>query len=291
MFKAIVVRPQGVPVSQALLLLTFEVALGVLLAFAWSQLWPSKPFFGSLLSPLSGTAAVALAPVLGFAVLAGVLRVLMPCGMPVLFTTLPLLQSSASKRRVLVLTGSFTVGTVGVLAVFGAVVGAVGGGVYWLLGDGPTRDIFTRVVYSSVGVFALVYGLAQAGLLRLPPVPNPFRRIGPTTVATSSPVLRSLSLGAFVGGGMGAACPLATSIAVVAWVGATGSPALGALVEVAFGVGIAAPVLLLGLLTSSSALPQVGAAMWSKRQLLNTLGAGAMIVLGVSTVLFWSVLQ
>ena len=182
------------------------------------------------------------------AFLVGASMVVLPCGFPAVFAVPSLLErehSSAARLRAL---AAFATGAVVPLAVAGALLGLVGGGLWDSLDSAGSRQVFAAIVYSLLGVVALAYALSQLGVGGLQ---GAFVRLAgpdlPTDDKTTrSSTRRSAMLGATFGAGLGIACPMPTYYAVLAWVTVAASPWYGALVLGVYGLGRIAPAIVVG---------------------------------------------
>jgi cytochrome c biogenesis protein CcdA len=119
-----------------------------------------------------------------------------------------------------------------------------GHGIVSFLDEPSRRFTVTEVLYSLLGVLALLMALWEFGWVRL-------RRVGghramPTRLAKLNPYPRSLAMGAALGGGFGVGCPFPTYQAVLAWAAVVGNPSYGAPVLAANALGRAAPLYVLG---------------------------------------------
>ena len=196
---------------------------------------------------------LVVAVALAFAV--GASMVVLPCGFPAVFAVPSLLErehSSAGRFRSL---AAFTVGGVVPLAVAGALLGVLGGGLWDGLDSAGSRQVFAAIVYSLLGVVALAYALTQLGVGGLQ---GAFVRLTgpdlpPSGGAATSSTRRSAMLGATFGAGLGIACPMPTYYAVLAWVTVAASPWYGALVLGAYGLGRVAPAVVVGVLIVAGA--------------------------------------
>ena len=179
----------------------------------------------------------------------GASMVVLPCGFPAVFAVPSLLERAPSSSARLRSLAAFTVGGVLPLAVAGALLGLLGGGLWDSLDSAGSRQVFAAIVYSILGVVALAYALTQLGVGRMQ---GAFVRLAgpdlPTDGKTTrSSTRRSAMLGATFGAGLGIACPMPTYYAVLAWVAVAASPWYGAVVLGAYGLGRVAPAIAVGI--------------------------------------------
>lgn len=181
------------------------------------------------------------------AFVSGVTMIFTPCGMPLVFTLNSMAREGREHERSwLPPFLLFTAGITLVMAVWGLVVGAAGRGVVSFLADPSRRFALTEVLYSLLGLLALLMALWEFGWVRLPRLALP--RGIPRRIAGLRPFSRSLAMGAALGGGFGVGCPFPTYQAVLAWAALTGNPLYGAAVLASNALGRAAPLLVAGAL-------------------------------------------
>jgi sulfite exporter TauE/SafE len=190
---------------------------------------------------------LAVAVALAFAV--GASMVVLPCGFPAVFAVPSLLEREPSSRARLRSLVAFTVGGVLPLALAGALLGLLGGGLWDSLDSAGSRQVFAAIVYSILGVVALAYALTQLGVGRMQ---GAFVRLAGPDLLTDGKTPRSSTrrpamLGATFGAGLGIACPMPTYYAVLAWVVVAASPWYGAVVLGAYGLGRVAPAIAVGM--------------------------------------------
>lgn len=229
------------------LLLTLGLALGILLAYVLYEFFdPINLFALRLTESTIGTTnvtALSVGVVLAFA--SGATMIFTPCGMPLIFALNSMArEGKESGRSWLPPFVFFTVGIAGVMAIWGAVVGFAGGGIVDYLADPSRRFTVTEILYSALGVLALLMALWEFGWVRLPRLGR--HRGIPVSVARMSRYPRSLAMGAALGGVFGVGCPFPTYQAVLAWAALVGNPLYGAVVLAANALGRAAPLYVVG---------------------------------------------
>ena len=232
----------------ALLGLTIALAGGVGLAtvFWTTDLLTADTIanWGSSVTASRSGPAVALAMAIALAV--GASMVVLPCGFPAVFAVPTILEREEHTAGRLRALAAFAAGGVAPLAAAGVLFGLAGGGLWELLSDGHSRQVFAAVAYPLMGLAALAYGLNEFGLLRLQ---GAFVRVtGPALPGEQAPARRSFVLGATFGAGMGIACPMPTYYALLGWVVVAASAWYGALVLGAYALGRMLVPVVLGLL-------------------------------------------
>lgn len=250
------------------------------------------------LGPLAGVwdvATIGLPMVAAVALIVGITRVIMPCGLPVLLGTAEVLKGGRSLPPFLLRSLTFTLGASLALGVAGAVLGGLGGALLGFAGSEMQRMMLARWLYTGVAVVALLFGLSELGLVRLGGVMgSPFRSRGPIATARRLPVgdyLQCAGIGVLIGGGFGIACPLPTTTILMVWVASAGSVGAGLLVGVLFGIGISLPVVgVASLLRRGAELPAIGSAVWARGAWVRSVSGGSIIMFAVFTLVFWTVL-
>lgn len=227
------------------------------------------------------------------AFVSGVTMIFTPCGMPLVFTLNSIAREGREAGRswvppFLLFTGGITL----VMAVWGVVVGAAGRGVVSFLADPSRRFALTEVLYSLLGLLALLMALWEFGWVRLPRLALP--RGIPRRMAGLRPFSRSFAMGAALGGGFGVGCPFPTYQAVLAWAALTGNPLYGAALLASNALGRAAPLLAAGALayrgTDQRAISRWLLSNSARAKLISGTGlaafAGLMLVLWAGLVPF-----
>ena len=285
---AAIARLPAVP-RPAALGLALAVASGVALATVF---WTTEVFDADAVarwqaSMTAGRGGPALALAVGVALLVGASMVAMPCGFPAVFAVPTILEGERHTAGRLRALSAFALGGVVPLAVAGALLGLAGEGLWKVLGDGHSRQLFAAVTYSLLGALALVYALGEFGLLRTRAA---FERVtGPSLPGRDAPARRSLVLGAAFGGGLGIACPMPTYYALIGWVVVAASAWYGAVVLAAYGLGRMLVPIVLGLMIVGGvsrrgvSLRLVAAhdrVQWASGVLMGALGAFLIALFG-----------
>jgi len=176
----------------------------------------------------------AVSALLSFA--AGLSMIFLPCTLPLVFVIVPLAAKEENPARGLGVAIAFSLGLAATLAVYGIVTAFLGG--YFGL------DEFTRTMFVVAGAAALLFGLTELGLLRVPlPV---FTHNIPAWV--NQGYGKSFLLGLFLGNA-GIGCPNPAFYVLLTYIASTGSAATGAWLGLVHGLGRAAPLIFLVLLT------------------------------------------
>lgn len=233
--------------TRKVMLLVAGLVLGGLIAYLlYSFFDPVNLFALKLQKAAVGTTNVtSLSVGAALAFVSGVTMIFTPCGMPLVFTLNSMAREGKEGARSWVPPFLlFTLGITVVMGIWGAIVGFAGGGIVSFLGDPDRRFTVTEVLYSLLGVLALLMALWEFGWVRLPRIGG--HRAMPLGIARLSPYPRSLAMGAALGGGFGVGCPFPTYQAVLAWAALVGNPLYGALLLAANALGRAAPLWIVG---------------------------------------------
>lgn len=228
-------------------LLAAGLVAGALIAYVLYEFFDPVNLFALRLGErtVGTTNPTTLAVGVALAFFSGVTMIFTPCGMPLMFTLNSMAQEGREQGRSwLPPFLLFTAGIALVMAAWGLVIGLVGGGIVDFLAEPSRRFTVTEVLYSVLGVLALVMALWEFGWVRLPRLGG--HRAMPRRLAGLNPYPRSFGMGAALGGGFGVGCPFPTYQAVLAWVAVVGNPFYGALVLGANALGRVAPLYVVG---------------------------------------------
>jgi cytochrome c biogenesis protein CcdA len=237
-------RPQG----RALAGLALGAFAGVALAtLFWTTGLVRGEFVADWQSELTAVrTGPAVVAAMGVAFVIGASMVVLPCGFPAVFAIPTAMEQTGSAPARVRSLALFSAGAVVPLAAAGAFLGVAGEGLWSALGEGARREAFAAIAFSALGIAAMLYALAEFGLLRLQGL---FVRVaGPRLPDLDGPSRRALVLGTTFGAGMGIACPMPTYYALLGWVVLAGSPLYGAAVLAAYGLGRVAVPIAVGLL-------------------------------------------
>jgi len=228
-------------------LLAGGLALGGLVAWVLYRYFDPVNLFALRLqqSTVGTTNVTALSIGVSLAFVSGVTMIFTPCGMPLIFTLNGMAREGRQKGRSWVAPFVlFTIGIAAVMAVWGVIIGAVGHGMVAFLAKPEHRFTVTEVIYSVLGLFALLMALWEFGWVHLPRLAG--HRAIPQGLTRLNVYPRSLAMGAALGGGFGVGCPFPTYQAVLAWAAVVGNPLYGAVLLVANALGRAAPLYVVG---------------------------------------------
>lgn len=204
---------------------------------------------------------------------AGLVTSLTPCVYPMIPITAGILSGASAGTRSRARTVGLTLTYVAGLALFYAMLGLVAG---------LTGSLFGTVSASpwarfAIGNLLLVFGLAMLDVI---PITAPQRLLRWAGGLSGGSYAAVLLLGA-TSGIVAAPCGAPAFAAVLTWVGATGSGALGFVYLFVFSLGMTALLVVVGLFSGTLAtLPKAGAWMaWIKK-------AAGVIMLGVAEYYF-----
>lgn len=207
--------------------------------------------------------------------LSGITMLVLPCTLPMVLVIVPLVMGGELRRGV-AMVAAFGLGVSTTLAVYGAVVAEVGSS----LG----LNTATRAMWFTGGAAAWLFGCSQLGLFRVR-IPGVGIRTGRISRLRPGP-LQALALGVLLGNA-GLGCPCPAWYLLLTGVASSGSPAYGAAVGFAQGLGRVTPVLALAV----AALLGVDAtAGLLRRRAAVERGSGAvLVVLGSAIVAFMAI--
>lgn len=175
------------------------------------------------------------------ALVSGATMIFTPCGMPLIFSLNSIATEGADKGRSwMAPLGLFTLGITLVMAVWGVIVATIGGGIVDFLTAPSRLFTVTEILYTTLGVAALVLALWEFEWIHLPRLRGP--RAMPTRLGRLNPYPRSFAMGAALGGGFGVGCPFPTYQAVLIWAVVVGNPLYGAILLGANALGRALPL-------------------------------------------------
>lgn len=175
----------------------------------------------------------AVSALLSFA--AGLSMIFLPCTLPLAFVIVPLAAREGKSHRALGVAAAFGLGLSVTLALYGVAVAFLGG--YFGL------DQFTRFMFVAAGAMALLFALTELNLLRVP-LPVFTHRIPAWTQGYA----KSFLLGLFLGNA-GIGCPNPAFYVLLTYIASTGEVLTGAWLGAVHGLGRAAPLIFLVLLT------------------------------------------
>lgn len=204
--------------------------------------------------------------------LSGMTMLVLPCTLPMVFVIVPLAMAR-SPRRALAITLAFGFGISLTLAAYGATVGMAGHFA------GIARA--TQIMWLIGGVATYAFGLSQLGLIRarLPAYSGGMPRL----FARRGPELQALGLGLLLGNA-GIGCPCPAWYLLLTGVATSGSPAFGAYIGLAQGLGRITPIVAVAV-AASLGLDSTRALV-RRRIAVERASGGVLVVLGAVIVAF-----
>ncbi len=204
--------------------------------------------------------------------LSGMTMLVLPCTLPMVLIMVPLVLARELRQGVLVALG-FGAGITVTLAVYGALVAELGSSI------GVTTT--TKAMWLMGGAAAWMFGCSQLGLLKIR-VPNFGVRLG-GRVFSKPGVIQAFLLGLLLGNA-GLGCPCPPWYLLLTGVATSGSPAYGAAIGLAQGLGRVTPILAIAVaamlgLDATSAIVR-------KRQAVERSTGATLVVLGAGIVVF-----
>ncbi|MFV2039824.1 MAG: cytochrome c biogenesis CcdA family protein [Acidimicrobiales bacterium] len=224
-------------------LLAAGLAAGTLLAYMLYLFFdPVNLFALNLQRGSVGTTNVTTLSIgAALALVSGATMIFTPCGMPLIFSLNSIAKEGVDKGHSWVQPlGLFTIGIVSVMALWGVVIATVGGGIVDFLAAPSRLFTVTEILYTTLGVLALLLALWEFEWIHLPRLSGP--RAMPSRLGRLNPYPRSLAMGAALGGGFGVGCPFPTYQAVLIWAALVGNPLYGAILLGANALGRALPL-------------------------------------------------
>jgi len=202
----------------------------------------------------------------------GMTMLVLPCTLPMVFVIVPLAMAR-SPRRALAITLCFGLGISVTLAAYGATVGVAGHFA------GIARA--TQLMWLVGGLATYAFGLSQLGLIRarLPAYSGAMPRL----FATRGPELQALGLGLLLGNA-GIGCPCPAWYLLLTGVATSGSPAYGAYVGLAQGLGRITPIVAVAV-AASLGLDSTRALL-RRRVAVERATGGVLVLLGAVIVAF-----
>ena len=255
------------------------VAGAVLALVSWQAGVLDTEIFGFA----SGAAVDAGGPgslvAIGAAFVIGATMIALPCGYPSVFVMPSILGSRNGLSQRVVLSLLFLAASALPLAAVGLGLGFGGDAVLGLLDEMSAKMTFAVVLYSALGVVAIIYALSELGLFSLPSV---FSRVtGPSLPDQDKPYRRAVVLGSTFGAGLGIGCPMPQYYIILGWVVAAANPLYGAILLGAYGLGRVLPAVGIGaLITTGVDRRKVSQGMTSFRERTNGITNGVLAAMG-----------
>jgi cytochrome c biogenesis protein CcdA len=227
------------------------VAGGALAGVGWNadlSNWAYAGFLQTFLDPSAPIAGLGVGVALAF--LVGFVHLVTPCYLPAVLAALPLVQGAQAKKdwikTALVLAGAMVL----VTGLFGAIVGAAGGAFLGLATSPRMMSLVMKPLLIAMGMVMLVIALGELGLVRrlLPEAHLATSPVSATTDSGGQSRYRQVAiLGLGIAATFGIICTAPPYLALVVYVAAVGSVAYGALTLGVYGIGLAVPIVLVGL--------------------------------------------
>jgi cytochrome c biogenesis protein CcdA len=235
------------------------------------------------LVPSNADLAVALAFVSGMSM------IVTACGWPMILNLTAIAQTSKNRRGWLLSAGSYALGLMIVMSVVGALVGLAGGIFVGALSQLSARLTVTVVIYTIVGLYALLGALQEFRFIDAPWLFPWFKQ--PKFVSGLKGYRQSFAMGAVIGGGFGVGCPFPTYQAVLLFVVAIGSPFVGALALAANAMGRVIPIFLAGsLIIGGLGAKRTFSWIQRKSYSIHMINGLALAVMAAFMILYWTVL-
>lgn len=277
---------QDIDRSKRIMALLMAGVLAVLLALVWDQLVSTPAVIGFQSGLVEDIQAAGPWLALGLSFLVGVTMIFVPCTFPMVYTLAPIAEEAKTRRGWVATIALFSLGLTAAMALVGAVISLVGQSLLGLFATEEARLGLTLVLYSAIGIFALIYALGELGFLSLPSLPMAEM---PRWARVLGRYPRSLVLGLVVGGGLGVGCPAPTYYTVLLFAATVGNPLFGAALLGVNALGRVVPIALLGSLFFAGASPR-GTSMWitERRGTVKLVNGVALTLLGGFLLAYWT---
>ena len=256
------------------------LAVGVVLALvSWQAGVLDTEVFGFA----SGAAVDAGGPgslvAIGAAFVIGATMIVLPCGYPSVFVMPSILGSRKGLSQRAVLSLLFLAASALPLAAVGLGLGFGGEAVLELLDEMSARMTLAVVLYSALGVVAIIYALSELGVFHLPSL---FGRVtGPSLPDQDKPYRRAVVLGSTFGAGLGIGCPMPQYYIILGWAVAAANPLFGAILLGVYGLGRVVPAVALGaLIVAGTDRRKVSQGMTSFREKTSGITNGLLAAMG-----------
>lgn len=275
--------------SKKLVALAIAALIGIVLAVIWDHevVDPLALQFQKLVVGTTAVSNSTLAVFLAF--ISGMSMIITACGWPMILNLTAMAQESKSRKSWLISVGLYTLGLVIVMAVVGALFGFFGGLFVNVLAQTSTKLAVTTIVYTIVGVYALLGALQEFGFINIPWLFPWLKQ--PRFVSVLRGYKQSFVLGAVIGGGFGVGCPFPTYHAVLAFIAAIGDPLVGATALAANAVGRVIPIFIVGsLILGGLGAPKVFAWIQKRSETIHIINGLALALLGVFMIVYWTIL-
>lgn len=208
--------------------------------------------------------------------LSGMTMLVLPCTLPMVFVMVPLVLAR-SLRQGIGMALAFSAGVTATLTAYGAIVA-------WM-GSSLGITTATQAMWLVGGVAAYGFGLSQLGVLRMQ-LPS-WRRPLPRWAWQRPGAFQAFGLGLLLGNA-GLGCPCPSWYLLLSGVASSGSPAYGADMGLAQGLGRMTPILavaiaaMLGVDATRLLLRRRAAVERATGALLMVLGAGIVVFMALA---------
>ena len=187
-----------------------------------------------------------------FSFISGLISVVLPCSLPIIFVVVPLALGGKSKQeskqrpeRALGMIFAFALGVMLILSLYGAVVAYLGG---WAMSFFQLKSqMIVNWIYYFAGIFAYILALGEIGLvnIRMPA----YIGTAPKFIEKRKDHIKMFLLGIFLGN-IGIGCPNPAIPLLLLNAGASGSAVYGALLFLVHGAGRVAPLIVMTMLAT-----------------------------------------
>ncbi|HYE22123.1 MAG TPA: cytochrome c biogenesis protein CcdA [Verrucomicrobiae bacterium] len=173
-----------------------------------------------------------------FSYATGLSMIVLPCTLPLAFVIVPLAMGKDPKKGVAIAL-AFSAGVTITLSIYGAIIAK--------LGQVVGLDQAKNIMYTLAGVFAVVFGLGELGLvkLRVPAYSGAF----PKFIQNQKDVSKGFLLGLLLGN-VGLGCPNPAFYVLLSHIATVGSIGTGWLLTFIHAVGRVTPLMLLAILAA-----------------------------------------
>ncbi len=256
------------------------LAVGVVLALvSWQAGILDTEIFGFVSEDAVSAGGPGSLVAIGAAFVIGATMIVLPCGYPSVFVMPSILGSRKGLSQRAVLSLLFVAASALPLAAVGFGLGFGGEVVLELLDEMSARMTLSVILYSGLGVVAIIYALSELGLFSLPSL---FGRVtGPKLPDQDKPYRRAVVLGGTFGAGLGIGCPMPQYYIILGWVVAAANPLYGAILLSVYGLGRVLPAVALGgLIVAGTDRRKVSSGMTSFRERTSGITNGVLAAMG-----------
>ena len=256
------------------------LAVGVVLALvSWQAGVLDTEVFGFISEDAVSAGGPGSLVAIGAAFVIGATMIVLPCGYPSVFVMPSILGSRKGLSQRAALSLLFLAASALPLAAVGLGLGFGGEAVLKLLDEMSARMTLAVVLYSALGVVAIIYALSELGVFHLPSL---FGRVtGPSLPDQDKPYRRAVVLGSTFGAGLGIGCPMPQYYIILGWAVAAANPLFGAILLGVYGLGRVVPAVALGaLIVAGTDRRKVSQGMTSFRERTSGFTNGLLAAMG-----------